>query len=55
MREVEDLTNDELFEIVYAVREALWPNGDGKHVWSPDTLEEVAAALSDKGLAPEDK
>jgi hypothetical protein len=49
---VEALTAGQARDVVAGVREALWPEGDSDHPWSPDTLDEVAELLARFGLGP---
>jgi hypothetical protein len=51
-RQPEDLTREQLLDIVKAAREALWPSDDAEHTWTPDTLDEVAKALTKYDDAP---
>jgi hypothetical protein len=44
--------DDDLIQAVEDVREILWPGGDKDHVWSPDTVQEVAQRLILAGLGP---
>lgn len=51
---LESLENDELFSIVWEIRDILWPNGDiDGAVWSPDTIQAVADVFHERGLLPE--
>ena len=52
MDPIEELGNDELFEIVWAVREALWPSGNRNHEWSADTLDAIASEFVSRDLTP---
>ena len=47
-----ELSREELIEIVRAVQNTLWPDGDPDHEWDAETIEAVARVLSDAGLMP---
>lgn len=47
-----DLTKAELLVIVSRVRDVLWPRGDAEASWSADTVDGVAAVLTDYHLRP---
>lgn len=50
---LEDIENDELFSIVWEIRDILWPNGDVDHAsWSPDTIQAIGDIFHERGLMP---
>jgi hypothetical protein len=49
---LEGLTAGQARGVVAGVRDALWPEGDPDHGWSPDTLDEIADLLARSGLGP---
>lgn len=53
MKDPHELSQADLIDVVHRVQQALWPDGDAEHEWSPDTLEEISRALVEAGLSPE--
>lgn len=49
-----DMAKEDLAELVERLCEAVWPEGDPGHEWSPDTISDVATILTDAGLRPDD-
>jgi hypothetical protein len=54
MKKPNQLSYEELRQVVQGVLEALYPDADPDAKWSPDTLEDVAAVLAMAGLTPGD-
>lgn len=54
-REPDDLTQEQLLDIVKGVREALWPEGDATHTWTPETLDEIARVVTKYDAATPDE
>ena len=53
MTDPRKMSKADLIDVVYRVRQALWPVGNPSHEWSADTLEEISRALFDAGLSLE--
>jgi hypothetical protein len=51
-RGVNDLTPQEARNALSWVVEAMYPEGDPDHGWSPDTLDTIARWLDHYGLVP---
>ena len=54
MEDPENIPYEDLVELVRTVQATLWPHGtaQSKDGWTPDTIDAVALALGDAGLAP---
>jgi len=54
MKKPNELSQEELRQVVQGVLEALYPEADPDAKWSPDTLDDVALVLATAGLTPGD-
>ena len=55
MKNPNELSYEELRQVVQGVLEALYPDADPDAEWSPDTLDDVALVLATAGLTPGDR
>lgn len=59
MRTAKDLPREALERIVDSVQKALWQDQDGDWrpdlEWNPNTLDEIAYAMTESGLKPPDE
>jgi hypothetical protein len=56
MKRADELTNEQLVEMVSAIQSILWRHGDRwdpDKAWDAETIEYVAGVLEDAGLRPE--
>ena len=45
-------TETEKDNALVQIAQTLYPNGDLRHVWSPDELDNIATVISNLGLYP---
>ena len=54
MESPENIPYEDLVELVRTIQATLWPQGTAEAAdgWTPDTVDAIARALGDAGLAP---
>lgn len=49
-----EMTNERKHELLYAIWNTLYPDGDFENEWSSDELEEISKLLKEAGLVPDE-